>query len=441
MSSKNSFMNLIEKYFKGGELVNEESTNLIHAQCHSIQEEDSEPLKKPSQEVDLASDSHHSFQAISKEVNGQEPTKHSIFEKELSFTVLSRPFTIRLALLITLISTFIMVVARSIDFVLIVRISTQMQNYSVVLSSVLLPILFCVLLWPIVWFKMFVTKSITKEMRKFPLKKFAILGLLSCISNLIQVVPSDGDLNVALNQSIIINNVILSFLFLSVRYNILHIGGITLVAIGIGLDLLPTFLHSSSMGGPTKTNRHNSFGLFSSFYQLLWELLRMSKLRKRSIWMFAPYSAFNISQFGEYLANGFQCFAGINSMKGDLCEYVWAVILVFMCFNLAFNISKLFVFKYGSSTLAVISAALRLVLSSVGFMIPVLAGPATSSHLTALDLEALVILVLGVIMYSATEEKRLKVDPIHEWLKKYLSETVRKKWEELKELVKQLVRR
>lgn len=174
MSSKNSFMNLIEKYFKGGELVNEESTNLIHAQCHSIQEEDSEPLKKPSQEVDLASDSHHSFQAISKEVNGQEPTKHSIFEKELSFTVLSRPFTIRLALLITLISTFIMVVARSIDFVLIVRISTQMQNYSVVLSSVLLPILFCVLLWPIVWFKMFVTKSITKEMRKFPLKKVII---------------------------------------------------------------------------------------------------------------------------------------------------------------------------------------------------------------------------------------------------------------------------
>ncbi|KAG2373331.1 hypothetical protein C9374_012197 [Naegleria lovaniensis] len=457
-------MHKLLKFFKPN---NDESAHhLVHSNTYSIQEEDPILKRKQSPEMDVANDTTIPFDGHE---HGQETTKKSLFEKELKFTLFSRNYSIRLALIITLVSTVVMVLTRSVDFVLIVRISTQMQNYSVFLSSVLLPILFCVLLWPIVWFKMFVTKSITKEMRTFPLYKFAILGLLSCISNLISVVPSayiDGDLNVALNQAVIINNVLLSFLFLSIRYNILHLGGILLVAIGIGLDLLPTFLLSSSPGKSISSQLFWALLIFLStvvsaasnvytekclrdvdmdvWYMQTWTMVfnlifGLFTIPIAFIPFPPPYSALNISQFGEYLGNGFKCFAGMNSAKGDACEMVWAVILVFMCFNLAFNISMLFVFKYGSSTLAVISAALRLVLSTIGFMIPILAGPATSSHLTAMDLEALAILVLGVIMYSVTKEKRLEKDPIHEKLKKFVGEPVKRHWEELKEKIKQLI--
>ena len=72
---------------------------------------------------------------------------------------------------ILLVSTIIMVSSRSFDFVLLVRLSGQMNNYSVFLGSILIPLLFNFVYWPVVWFKMFVTKSITKEMRKFPLMK------------------------------------------------------------------------------------------------------------------------------------------------------------------------------------------------------------------------------------------------------------------------------
>ena len=75
------------------------------------------------------------------------------------------------------------------------------------------------------------------------------------------------------------------------------------------------------------------------------------------------------SSLVDYFVNGMKCFAGINSQRGDQCSYFYLIFIVFMCFNVTYNILILVVFQRGSSTLAVVASAARLVLSSFGFLV------------------------------------------------------------------------
>jgi len=227
------------------------------------------------------------------------------------------------------------------------------------------------------------------------------MGLLVAFGNLLQIIPSaylNGSLNVALNQSVIVTNIILSFLFLSRRYNALHIGGVILVLLGIGLDLTPVFLSSPSSGSDNWV------------IQSLWALMiilsnvvfgfcniyteKVLQGQEVDVWYWQcwimfftlvfglltlpfafvpfppPYNTLSIPEFGNYLASGFKCLAGINSMRGDKCQGTAIVMAIYMAFNFTFNMSALFVFKYGSSSLAMVAAAMRLVFSSIAFMIP-----------------------------------------------------------------------
>lgn len=71
----------------------------------------------------------------------------------------------------------------------------------------------------------------------------------------------------------------------------------------------------------------------------------------------------------DYFWNGMKCFVGFNSLRGDQCSYFYVVFCIFLCFNVTYNILLLVVFQRGSSTLAVIASAARLVLSSFGFLV------------------------------------------------------------------------
>jgi hypothetical protein len=64
----------------------------------------------------------------------------------------------------------------------------------------------------------------------------------------------------------------------------------------------------------------------------------------------------------------------------------------------------LVVFQRGSSTLAVIASAARLALSNVGFLVKPLAGEAYQHKLSFFDIIALIILILGIVIYSSKPE-------------------------------------
>ena len=120
----------------------------------------------------------------------------------------------------------------------------------------------------------------------------------------------------------------------------------------------------------------------------------------------APYESIGIKQIPTNIWRGLKCTVGINSVASDHCDHFWAILLVFFLFNLVYNYLMLFVIKYGSSTLAMIAAASRIALCNVGFLIPFIAGEAKAKKLTSFDILALVILLLGVVMYSLTKENR-----------------------------------
>jgi len=111
---------------------------------------------------------------------------------------------------------------------------------------------------------------------------------------------------------------------------------------------------------------------------------------------------------GDYLKSSVLCFIGQSTLEHDeLCYEAPWVFLVFIAFNITFNASMLYVFKYGSATLATIAGVLRVFFSAALFQIPIIAGPASGS-LTVFHYVAVGTLLLGLIVYRAREEKQRK---------------------------------
>ena len=116
----------------------------------------------------------------------------------------------------------------------------KMHNYDIFLNSILLNTVFNMIFWPIVWYRMFISKKITPEMRKFPLYKFFIMGIFDCIVSVVTTLVSSyvsGPVNIVVSQSVVVANMALSFIFLGSRYNALHYGGVLVVMIGVVLGM------------------------------------------------------------------------------------------------------------------------------------------------------------------------------------------------------------
>lgn len=341
--------------------------------------------------------------------------------------------------------TVIMVLARSIDFVLYIRMAKKMANYEYILADILLSIGFMMVAWPVVWFKMFVTKSITKEQRSFPGYKFILMGVFDSLSVLISTIPASyvsGPINVVMSQSVVLVNMVASFFFLHLRYSPYHVAGVVLVMVGITIDVWPTFAGGASSSSSEFTwlwilllfianipmaasNVYKEKYLkqaqldvwylngWVAFYQLLFGLLSFPVT---FIPLPAPATYISPKDFPRYFLNGLKCFFGINSITTgdtpDKCNFMWLVFIIFIAFNMTYNILILVVFQRGSSTLAVIASAARLALSNFGFLIKPLAGEAYQQKLTFYDIIALVVLIMGIVIYSAKQEKVASEDDI-----------------------------
>ena len=99
---------------------------------------------------------------------------------------------------------------------------------------------------------MFVSKSIDKKMRSFPNYKFILMGIFDSLSVLISTIPAayvSGSVNVVMSQSVVLVNMVASFVFLHLRYSLFHVSGVALVMAGIVVDIWPMFAADSGSGG------------------------------------------------------------------------------------------------------------------------------------------------------------------------------------------------
>ncbi|KAL0486437.1 hypothetical protein AKO1_011993 [Acrasis kona] len=280
------------------------------------------------------------------------------------------------------------------------------------------------------------TGGITKQMRKFPNYKFILMGVFDAIGVVVSTIPAayaTGPTVVVMAQGIVVINLIASFIFLKFRYTFFHYVGMLLVVCGITIEVFPALAGTQS-GADDKYNWVWLLLLFLANIPMAASNVYKEKYLKEAkldVWYMNAWVALYQLIFGfisfpivyiptpdrdgrrtfinfydtwTYLGNSWKCFAGINSQDNDMCDYFYAIFIIFMAFNMTYNILMLIVFQKGSSTLAVVASAARLALSNLGFLIKFLAGEAYQPELTYFDIIALFVLMAGIVVYSATRE-------------------------------------
>eukprot|EP00741_Cyanophora_paradoxa_P006829 tig00001042_g6604.t1 len=138
---------------------------------------------------------------------------------------------------------FTLVLTRSLDVVLYIRVTKKMTNYPWFLSSILLTLSFALLCWPVVWFKIW-RGSITPEMRTFPKSKFAVAGALDAIANLISTVPASflsGPVNVVVSQAVVPATLLAGIAFQRTRFQWTHFLGAFVIALAVAVQAAPNF--------------------------------------------------------------------------------------------------------------------------------------------------------------------------------------------------------
>jgi len=121
------------------------------------------------------------------------------------------------------------------------------------------------------------------------------------------------------------------------------------------------------------------------------------------------FGAVEFSHFGSYINEGLYCLFGssIDESVSNCDGMPWAT-LIYICVNVAWNISILTLVKMGGAVLTFIALAVSLPLSNLAFIFswPLLKG----SGFDKFDLVALFMVLLGLIVYrvfSLMQQKKL----------------------------------
>jgi hypothetical protein len=96
--------------------------------------------------------------------------------------------------------------------------------------------------------------------------------------------------------------------------------------------------------------------------------------------------------------------AGYDSMPGDACSSAWLMILLFVIFDILFNIFLLLVVKYGSAALMFACNTISLPLGDLMFTMPWIVG-AAALPLNKFDLIGLAVIIVGLVLYRIKPEE------------------------------------
>lgn len=334
--------------------------------------------------------------------------------------------------------------SRAVDQVLSYRMTDMFSSYTWLLGAIILPLAYNVILWPIVLYKMYVSKTITMKERMFPQLGIAIMAMFDAASSIVGTWPVPylpSSMTNALSNAVLPFTLLFSIVFLGRKYLATHYLGAMLMVTGMTIRLLPSILNPGpkdhliagyvwvpililSQIPSAASNVYKEGGLqnfesnvwhvnaFVGLYQFLFGILTIPTV---FIPWPQPAEVIPPAEIGTYLKNGATCFFGrSNILEGssDDCESVIYIFLGYILFNVAFNQLMLYVFKEGSSLLAVIASALRLPIVDGLLLIPFISGKAQQSSLSLFDWSSLFLLIAGMISYNLypeiTVEKNVK---------------------------------
>jgi hypothetical protein len=328
-----------------------------------------------------------------------------------------------------------MIVSVTLNQVFHYRLARNYKSYTWYLGAVVLISFYCLLIWPVILYKLYVSKTITSEQANFPQKAMFYMAALDCASSLLGIWPLPymaSSLTNVLSCGVILFTVAGSLVFLKVRYVPAHYLGISLVVVGLIIRLIPTFSKSGDSGSSylvvwipvylgslvcsAASNVYKEGGLkglpsdvwFVNGWIGIWQVLLGVVVIPT---VFIPWPGTNAtivpSDFGSYLYNANKClFLGISSSPEDSCSTVLLEVLIISILNVLYDVFTLIVFKEGSSVLGVIASMLRLPLVDFLLLSKWIAGAASISRITSWDIGSLLLLMLGIGLYQLKLEIR-----------------------------------
>jgi hypothetical protein len=270
----------------------------------------------------------------------------------------------------------VLIVSRSIEFVLFVRIARKMHHYLFLISNILIPLGALIVDVPLLLFQIFVSKSVTHDMRRSPWWKYIVMGILDAIGLMLTIVATaflTGPSIVNISTTIIIVHIFISIFATKARYNALHIGGALIIAISIGVQITAT------SQGKTWTTAYQAITKNTWFWMLLLfvanipiaisNMLKEHMISTTNVDVFymnaragfcqltssivmmplifipfpQPYFTLNKFHFPFYITSGLKCFFGSNNISGDNCSDSFALFIAMLFCSCIFHYALLFV--------------------------------------------------------------------------------------------------
>lgn len=339
-------------------------------------------------------------------------------------------------------------------------------------------VLYVPIFYIIVLYQQLFTESITTEMTQFPKMKFVWMGIFDGISGLFMMfgaVHTSGSIQALLANAVIPVTMYMSYLYLKTRYNKHQIIGATVIMLGIGVVLLPQLL--SSIFGDGDDDRDSAentkdIPLFNLLFLLSVVPMALSSIYKEAAFdsykdskgndvdidinymqywtsnfqmiigfLLIPFStmsflgnqALSWSELITAIPEGWNCLMGHNVVVRPHCRYgitdipmhglppcdncpgSYLPMLLYMFFNMTFNLFTVTVIKFGGSTLMFVVMTLRLPLTQFAFSLSFIQNPPDVIEWPTLVGLMFILAGLGLYKYSGKskdEDDEFSIPPI-----------------------------
>jgi len=282
-------------------------------------------------------------------------------------------------------------------------------------------------------------KIITKQQRRIPLYKFAIMGALDGIAGIMQifaVTQLDGSLQILLQQAAIPTSMIISRFLLKTKYGIQNYIGAVIVVAGLIVVLIPQFQNTS---GGKLVLVWALVMILSCIPMTLSSVYKEKALGEEEIdvvylngWVAvfqfiltllvavpAAYAS-NLTprELPQNVLDGAKCYIGINSIKQsytvngqvvqkDACGTAPYFVSIYMGFNLLYNVFIILILKHGSSNVLWLALTIMVPLGNVAFSLKFVPE---HKALKFTDIIGLVLIMLGLVIYRFWDWIALKLN-------------------------------
>jgi len=275
-------------------------------------------------------------------------------------------------------------------------------------------------------------RAITPEQTAIPKRKFAIMGLLDALAGVMQIFAvnfiTNASILVLLSQAAIPVSMAISRAFLGATYTWNQYIGAVIVVCGIVVVMLPAIEGENAEYAENQTFWMGMMVLscvpmcLSSVYKEKalgeadidvvylngWVALFQFVFTLFTAWPSAIAMHLPLSELPDNTMHGFWCWMGYNPPSEFVPQHIyssiseascsWAPFFVtsYLLFNVMLNVLMILILKYGSANILYMSSTALVPLSNVVFSLKFMPN---AQRLHAADIEGLVVIMLGLIIY------------------------------------------